>query len=463
MAEATLERRLGRVEVLAQSVANMAPTGAGGIIIPVVFSLSGGSTWVVFVIASAAMLLLSRSIAVFASRSATVGALYNFVGQGLGPGFAVIAGWAMLIAYLMSAASSVIGAVIYAESFLPSSGLIEPALTLFFALIAWGLAYRDIRISTKSMLALEGISMGLIVICVVAYLIHVRADIQLSAADIDPGQIRLGLVLAIFSFTGFESAATLGREAKRPQSIPGIMARAVLLVGFFFCLIAVAVTAAFTADPAGMAHDDAPLATLARLAGFENLSQAIAVMIMLSSFACALASMIAGGRVLMAMAEHGLVTRAMVRVHTHHMTPHLAVSTIAIAATVPALALALFHVKLLEAVDYLATIGTFGFLSAYLLVVIAAPIFLHRRNMLTPGAVLLAVVTAPLILFAIIGSIYPVPGGVTALLPYIFVGLMLPGIASFLLLRSRRPALIQDMSADLSRSTGLSSSESSLP
>jgi amino acid transporter len=447
MAEATLKRQLGRVELLAQSVANMAPTGAGGVIIPAVYAMSGRATWFIFPIAAGIMLLLTRSISIFAKRSATTGALYSFVGQGLGPLAAVITGWAMLIAYLMSASSSLIGATIYAAAFFPqtaSIGLIA-GLIILFGVMTWLLAYRDVRVSTRSMLALEGVSIGLIALCAIVYLTHVTGLPAATLADIDPSRMRGGLVLAMFAFTGFESAATLGREAQRPESIPAIMARALLLVGAYFCLIALGLVVAFADNPLAIAKDPAPLATLARLAGFGDLSQAVAAMVVLSSFACGLASVIAGARVLLAMAEHRLVHRQLVRIHARHATPHLAVSAIALAAILPALGLTVARVPLLETVDYLATIGTFGFLVAYMLVILAAPIFLRRLGLLTRRALLLAIVSAPLIGFALLGSVYPAPDGPMALLPYIFAGLMVPGIVSYIVMRVRRPSLVQEI------------------
>ncbi len=49
---------LGPVETLAQSVSTIAPSGSPSLLIPVVFSLSGNATWLVFLLATGATLLV---------------------------------------------------------------------------------------------------------------------------------------------------------------------------------------------------------------------------------------------------------------------------------------------------------------------------------------------------------------------------------------------------------------------
>ena len=60
---------------------------------------------------------------------------------------------------------------------------------------------------------------------------------QLTLEGVTPGQLRLGLVLAIFSSVGFESATSLGSEARDPlTSIPRAVKWSAILAGVFFFL-----------------------------------------------------------------------------------------------------------------------------------------------------------------------------------------------------------------------------------
>jgi amino acid transporter len=51
---------------------------------------------------------------------------------------------------------------------------------------------------------------------------------------VSPTSIRIGLVLSFFSFAGFESAASLGDEAKKPlKTIPKAIIISAITVGIF--------------------------------------------------------------------------------------------------------------------------------------------------------------------------------------------------------------------------------------
>ena len=79
----------------AQSIATIAPTVGPALTIALIHESAGAGTWLTYVIATAAMLLVAASINVFASRSASPGALSDVVAQGLGPRAGVVAAWAL--------------------------------------------------------------------------------------------------------------------------------------------------------------------------------------------------------------------------------------------------------------------------------------------------------------------------------------------------------------------------------
>ena len=71
--------------------------------------------------------------------------------------------------------------------------------------------------------------------------------------------IRLGLVLAIFSFVGFESATALGHEAKEPlRTIPRAVLQCALGAGAFFILAAYAEVLGFRGTGLAFDKTDAP-------------------------------------------------------------------------------------------------------------------------------------------------------------------------------------------------------------
>jgi len=62
---------------------------------------------------------------------------------------------------------------------------------------------------------------------------------QLRLRGMTGSGLRLGLVLALFSFVGFESATTLGAEARNPlRTIPRAVIQSALLAGAIFIVCA---------------------------------------------------------------------------------------------------------------------------------------------------------------------------------------------------------------------------------
>ena len=82
-----LERRsVGFADVLAQSVAAVAPTAAATTVILLVAGASGGGTVWAVAVATVLALLVARTVNQFANRLAATGSLYTYVARGLGAG-----------------------------------------------------------------------------------------------------------------------------------------------------------------------------------------------------------------------------------------------------------------------------------------------------------------------------------------------------------------------------------------
>jgi len=78
---------LSPMETLAQSVSTMAPTTTPAATIPLVCALAGNGTWLAYVLATIAILLVALCISRFAKHSASPGSLYNYASMVLPPGF----------------------------------------------------------------------------------------------------------------------------------------------------------------------------------------------------------------------------------------------------------------------------------------------------------------------------------------------------------------------------------------
>ena len=435
---------LSPLETLSQSISAIAPTTSPALTIPAVFALAGNGTWLAYVLACAATLLMALCIARFARNSASPGALYQFAADLLPPLGSRTAGWALLLAYIATGASVVGGFLNYARVLLPWAHAVPSSV---ICLIATGaaafFAYRDVQASARLMLCIEAASVSMIVLVVAALLLrngpHIDAP-QLHLHNVTPAGVRLGVVLALFSFAGFESATTLGSEARNPlRTIPRAVIQSAILAGLFFLTCAYAETLGFRQIGQNLGASQAPFRPLSALAHLPIFGLLIDIGAFVSMFACTLACITAAARVLLKMARDGLVHAHLGRAHARNETPHLAVLASAFAVLLLSVGLAARGAGGADIYAWMGSLAVYGFITAYFLVAAALPFYLRRRGQLTPAALALAIAGALAMLLAMAGTLYPVPTQAPYnYLPYLYLAYLLAGLAWFALAPRRR-------------------------
>ncbi len=442
---------------MAQSVALIAPTGAPVMTIPLVFGLAGQGAAIAFLISTIGVLLVALNVNQFARISSSPGSLYTYINDHMHPRWGVLAGWALVIAYVGTAAAVGAGVTNYANVILRDRFGVQGFPLLLTALVVvfvCYLAYRDVQISARLMLWLEAASVAVISLIAVSIIVqhgwHLDMG-QLTLQGVTPEKLRLGLVLAMFSSVGFESATSLGSEARNPlTSIPRAVTWSAILGGVFFFLCAYAEVLGFRGEAQTLDQSVAPLHLLAQKAGFPawvgTLTDLGAV---LSFFSCFLACITAAARVLFLMGRHGALHSVLGQAHEANQTPHRAVLLSSIAAFVPAAVMMLQGKNLFDIYGLIGTLATFGFVTAYILVSAAAPLFLRSRGCLTPQAVCISVLAILAMGAALLGNLYPVPAAPYSYLPYLYVALLLIGFAWSAIWMARAPSLAAEIPGDL--------------
>lgn len=434
------------VETLAQSIANIAPTATPALTIPLVFANSGNGTWLTYAFATVGLVLVSVCINQFARRSATPGSIYSYTIQGLGSWAGFIAGWGLILAYLATGIAVVFGFSIFASNLLSDLGITIPVYLLYIidAALIWFIAYKDIKLSTKLMLFLELASVSLILLLAVIVLGGKGLTFdtpQLSLDGVSLDGMRLGLVLAVFSYVGFESATALGAEAQRPLvNIPRAVIASTIMVGCFFVIMSYVEVTGFRDLATPLNQSTEPLVTLAKTRNVDFFGTLTSIGAMISFFACGLACVNAVSRILFAMGRDGVLHTQLGRSHSTNATPHIAATLSAISLLVVPVIFSLAGVAMLDAYGYTGTIATFGFLLAYILISVGAPVYLKREKILKIRYIIIAALAVLFMLVPLVGSVYPIPAEPYNYLPYIFVGYMLIGIGWLLIERWRSQA-----------------------
>lgn len=450
-------------EVLAQSIANIAPTATPTINLGLVYASAGNGTWLAYIIATIGLVFVSLNINQFASRSASPGSIYSYIAKGLGATAGVFCGWALVLAYILTAMSVIAAFANYGEVLLGLFGLKMSPIFLFAicAGLAWYVAYRDVQVSAVMMLVIEAVSVSLILILAIIVWFHKGLAFdtaQLTLQGVTPKGIAQGLVLGVFCYVGFESATSLGDEAKKPlKTIPNAVVLSTVMAGLFFIFTSLIVVFGFNGASTPLDKSEAPMSFLANQAGVGLLGLIITVGAMISFFACSLASINAGARVFFTMARHRLFHPAFGRAHHSNQTPHVAITMTTLFAFLVPASMSMFGIKPLDILLYLATIATYGFLLAYILVAIAAPVYLHRLGQLRPLDVLFSVLAVVFMIIPVIGStgipgkdsMFPVPDPPYNVFPYLFLMYLVVGGGWFLMLRLHSPEIIEDMERDI--------------
>jgi len=432
---------LSPLETLAQSISTIAPCTSPVATIPLVCALAGNGTWLAYVLATAAILPVAWCVGRFAKYSASPGSLYSYAAMILPPWLSAAAAWSLLLAYVATGASSLGGFYHYGNILLREATGHAASAVLLTAIVAgvslW-ITWRDVRISAQLMLWIEAVSVTLIVIVVVLVLARhgLRGDPeQMQLRRMTGSGLRLGLVLALFSFVGFESATTLGAEAREPlKTIPRAVILSAMLGGVFFTVCAYAEVLGLRMAGQDLGTSDAPLRVLAKVGGIPVLGLLIDMGALVSFFAGVLACVTAAARVLLLMAHNGLTHGSLRATHARNETPSGAIVVTGLAAFLPVAVLAIRGASGLDVYGWMGSLGTYGFIVTYGLVCLALPRYLRGHH----GIINATTRTIPWFAFAamvlaLAGNLYPVPEGPYGKLPYIYVGYLAAALLWFAL------------------------------
>lgn len=439
---------LGPIETLAQSVSAMAPSTSASLTIPLVFALAGNGTWFVYLLATGATLLVGFCISRFARLSASPGSLYSYTANTLPPVLGVMAAWGLLLAYLATGASVAGGALYYANllslQFFHWAPPALPTLLLVCGVAAF-VAYRDVKLSAEVMLWIEVVSVGLVVIVLALMLLrfgwHLDMD-QFRLKGVSVSALGPALVLSMFSFVGFESATTLGGEAREPlNTIPRAVLQCAILAGVFFMLCSYSEVLGFRGQSGRLSESTSPLHLLAAKAGISPLGVAIDFGAAISMFACVLACTTAAARVLMRMAHGLLLPTVLERTSRRHGTPGAAILVSAGLMLTATASLAMGHVTGSEMYDWLGSLSVFGFLTAYALVAVALPFARRALGQHSHRVAAVSVVTVIVMILIVIFDLRSASDAIHTRIPWIYLGYISAGVAWYALSRKKAAPL----------------------
>jgi amino acid transporter len=396
-----LRRELRFWEAIALSIGIMAPTAAMALNGTAPAGLIGRAVPLAFIFATVGVLFVSYAFIRLSRYYSSAGSVFAFSGLTLGPRAGFFSGWALFGTYLAFTCASTAEAGTFGVAFLGGTGIWKSADYIVIALIAGALiavlAYGDIRVATRSLLGMEGVSVTLILILMVVIVVKLIGGSSPNGQTITsnvfkiPGGTSLSAVAgaAVFgflSFAGFEGAAALGAETNNPRrEIPRAIRNAVIGSGIFYILCILIQTWGFGADVAGtkaFSTSAAPLGDLAKNYIGSGMSDAINFGATVSAFASGLGAAAAGARVLFSLSRDTSLSGMLGRTSTRTGAPAGALTVVLVIGIGAIIAQRIAGVSAVNAFFYPGTIGVLSLLVAYIVTNVGAirHLFIRARR-----------------------------------------------------------------------------------
>jgi amino acid transporter len=430
-----LKRSLSVWAAVGLSVALMAPSMAANINPQGSVQTAGRAVPLTFLIAAIGVLFVAYSFVRLTQYFHHSGSAYAFVGATLGPRAGVVAGWGLLGTYTFYAVVTASAAGIFGTAFLQEVGAwpnpptsapwILVAVVLAIVLL---LAVIPARRGAGVLLSVEGVTVGLILIVTAVVLVRLLAGnapghehFTWSVFQVSPGTstsaLFLGVVFGFLSFAGFEAAATLGEEAKRPtRDIPRAIFGVAVFGGVYFTVVTAVEMMGFGTSKAGVAaFGNAP--SLLGALGSSYVGHWVGDVITLgtafSAFGCCLASTVGAARLMYALSRDAGGARG-VGAGSRWGTPANATMVIvSMSALIILIYATAFHATAFDSFLWSGTIGTLILLVVYVLASIGCIMLVFVRRKLTVPAWQIVIPLAGLVVlgYTLYRNVWPYPTG----------------------------------------------------
>ena len=439
---------------LALSAAVMAPVIAVILNAPAAGPNSQGALPLSFLVAFVATLFVANTVVQFSRRLPSSGLFYNYCSHALGGGAGFYTGWLYFAAFIAFAIGLFTANGDYLHDYLLTQFSVNIAwwiLSLALMGLVFVLSIGSIKASVRVDLAL--LAAEILVFSVLAIIAISKAGNGNTLHYFTPGAsskgvsgVGLGAVFGVLSFVGFESAAVLGEETRRPRRyIPMAVIGATVIIGVFYVFQMYALAAgSHLNNPHGLTAflaDATPFPTLAhRYASW--MINIINIAAVFGLFSCFLAVQNATVRVIFSMGRDKVLPGVLGKVHKRFHSPHVAIYAITALSIGAGLGLtAWLGSGLTDVYGWTGSLGTVAVILVYMLANVALIRFFWRdseRNIFKH-------VVAPII--GIVALAYPLwntvkPTGQTYpynLVFWIVLGWVVAGALVYYYFRSRAP------------------------
>lgn len=335
-----------------------------------VFNASHGMVPLVYAVGLVAMLFTARSYVVMSAAFPVAGSVYAYAGRGVGESAGFLAGWALLLDYLLLPTLIYVICAVSIHAVIPAAP--KPVLVALFLAINTGVNIIGIESMARLSIALLVLQLLLLAAFLALCLLglangvngaHLTLSPLFDPHKMSPSLIFGALSLAALSFLGFDAISTLTEEAKGGARAVGVATMASLLLAAGLFVLQTYLASLFVLDRKSFAPGDEAATAffiIAKAIGGEPLRWSVSILgVLFSGLAGALTAQAATARLIYSMARDGMLPRALAHVGARRKTPDRAILLVA------AITLTL-GVLLVNQIELLTSIVNFGALTGFL-------------------------------------------------------------------------------------------------
>ncbi|MDG6100506.1 APC family permease [Dactylosporangium aurantiacum] len=367
-----LRRTLGFKDLVFYGLVYMVPIAPFGIF-GGVFQASGGMVALAYVIGMVAMVFTAASYAQMVKAFPLAGSVYNYAGRGVTAPVGFLAGWAVLLDYLLVPSLLYLIASVAMHATVPAVPVWAWLIGfVLFNTVTNLLGIRMTAAITRVMLVGEALVLAVFLVVGVRALLAGRGRGFSWEPLFNAGTFTWPLVfgavsVAVLSFLGFDGISMLAEENKGgPGQIGRAMAAALGLAGLLF-IVQTWVAALLVPDPAALlAHGDpdgVAFYDAARVAGGGWLATLCAVATAIAwGVANSLVAQVATSRLLFAMARDRQLPSFLRRISVRYGVPANAITLTGVLSV----GIGLYMAWREDGISLLASLINFGAVAAFL-------------------------------------------------------------------------------------------------
>lgn len=376
----SLKRVLSFSDVLAYGLVYFVPI-APMAVFGLVYNAAAGMVALVYLVAAVAMVFSALSYSQMAKKIPLAGSVYSYVTTGTNRSLGFIAGWALLLDYiLLPALLSILGAAALSAQF-PD----VPTYVVLLVFVAVPTLVNLFGIALNARLSKILLAIQLVVLLVfVVFALYQFQELKPSRENFiapfyNPSAFSFALIfaavpIAALSYIGFDAVSTLNEEAKGGGETVSKATLALLVIVTFLFVGQVYLAAVFV--PLGTRYEGSSADSAFYVLSTIIVGKWFLPVVTLTSGVVALmsntlVSQATTARVLYSMSRDGRLPRYLSKLDARSKVPSNAIYTVALAS----LAIGMIGANFL---DVMVTLVTFGALTAYILLHASVMVYFRR-------------------------------------------------------------------------------------